>query len=631
MSSKRAQEEKQLYNSIKSLFDHAVSPYSAANEKLTDKELDAFVKGFRYTKRDIKLRTPAIVKFCHIVQEKFPELYGGQVDTNVGATLYCGGMQIIGDHIIKLSSLGIAAGIWIADVLTELDKINELNELLPEENEYSSTVFFDAHHSNDIVERIAYMIENADMNVNYIDVMKEVFALIPQESKDRAIAKYDKLAWDIFEIAIKEFYDVSEQKETLLRSLEGSFDITKLRSMSFRALETEFLEKQEIANRLDSLDWTISTIFPLLQHFYTVDSTEAVKATPSAKKVFDAVNKLSIDNPYELCATFFILRWQEDYRYWAMGPFATVVSFAAKRLPWTGNLEYEERHTGTDILNADMYSLNYSSGMFDTAKDANGRLNLSQLIYHLSGGGILPRRLKAFSSERMLLEKNGVSEKQIDFITTAAALLAELDMRNEYYVGAADFEEDNEIEETEEPINDISDDAIEPLKTLLSDLRERVKKVSAENHLIEEQRRKLQKEYDELKRLYQQEHRELVDLRNYIFNQDDEVQENVTPVDLKIDYPYEAKHNIIVFGGHETWSKAIKLMFTNVRFINRDTLPNPDMIKNADIVWVQANSIGHSKYYKILDVVRTYHIPLRYFAYASAEKCAEQIVIEDMK
>ena len=55
------------------------------------------------------------------------------------------------------------------------------------------------------------------------------------------------------------------------------------------------------------------------------------------------------------------------------------------------------------------------------------------------------------------------------------------------------------------------------------------------------------------------------------------------------------------------------------------------MIKNADIVWVQANSIGHSKYYKILDVVRTYRIPLRYFAYASAEKCAEQIVIEDMK
>lgn len=401
--------------------------------------------------------------------------------------------------------------------------------------------------------------------------------------------------------------------------------------MSLRALETEFLEKQEIANRLDALDWNISTIFPLLQHYYTVDSTEAVKATPSAKKVFDTVNKLSIDNPYELCATFFILRWQEDYRYWAMGPFATVVSFAAKRLPWTGNLEYIERHTGTDIVNADIYSLNFSSGVFDTAKDANGHLNLSQLVYHLSGGGILPRRLNAFSSERMILEKNGVSEKQIDFITNTAALLSELDMRNEYYVGAGDFEEEEESEENEEQVCDISEDALATLNKLVSDVKERIKKVKAENRLIEEQRRKLQKEYDELKRLSQQEHRELVDLRNFVFNQDDEVQEDTSTNDLKIDYPYEAKHNIIVFGGHETWSKAIKPLFANIRFISRETLPNADMIKNADIVWVQANSIGHSKYYKILDVVRTYHIPLRYFAYASAEKCAEQIVIEDMK
>ncbi len=631
MSSKRAQEEKLLYNSIKRLFEHVVSPKSLANENMSDKEIDAFVKGFRYTKRDIKLRTPAIIKFCHMAQEKFPDLYGGQVDTNVGATLYCGGMQLIGDHIIKLSSLGIAAGIWIADVLTEVEKIDELNELLPEEFEYSSTVFFDAHHSNDIVERIAYMIENADMNVHYIDVMREVFALIPQEYKDRAVANYDKLAWDIFEIAIKEFYAVSEQKEELLRSLDGSFDFAKYDNLSFNAIQADLLEKQNMADRISKLDWTISTIFPLLQHYYTVDSTEAVEATPSAKKVFAEVNKLNIDNPYELCATFFMLRWQEDYRYWTMGPYSTVVSFAAKRLPWTGNLEYVERHKGTDIVNADMYSLNFSSGVFDSAKDANGHLNLSQLVYHLSGGGILPRQLNAFSSERMILEKNGVSEKQIDFIATTAALLAELDLRNEYYVGAGDFEDEEESKENEEQVYDVSEDTIATLNKLVSEGKERIKKVSTENRLIEEQRRKLQKDYDELKRLYNEEHRELVDLRNYVFNQNDNAQEESTNAELKIAYPYEAKHNIVVFGGHETWSKAIKPLFANVRFINRDTLPNPDMIKNADIVWVQANSIGHSKYYKILDVVRTYHIPLRYFAYASAEKCAEQIVIEDLK
>lgn len=630
MSSKRAQEEKLLYNSIKSLFEHAVSPKSAANENMTDKELDGFIKGFRYTKRDIKLRTPAIIKLCHIAREKFPNLYGGQVDTNVGVTLYCGGLQLSGEHIVKISSLGVAAGIWIADVLSEADKIDELNELLPEEFEYSSAVLFDAHHSNDIFERIAYLCENIEVDTRYFDVIDRILALIPQEYKDRAIAKYDKLALDILEISLKEFYELSVQKESLLQSLNGSFDFAKY-GFSLDAIQADIIEKQDMTERLAKLDWAISNIFPLLQHYYSIDSTSIEKATSNARRVFDEVNKLCIENPYELCAAFFITRQRGDYRYWAMGPYATAVSFAAKRLPWTGNLEYVERHKGPDIVNADMYSLNFSSGMFDSAKDANGHLNLSQLVYHLSGGGILPRQLSAFSSERMILEKNGLPEKQIDFIATTAALLAELDLRNEYYIGAGDFEDEEESKDNEEQVYDVSEDTIATLNKLVSEGKERIKKVSTENRLIEEQRRKLQKEYDELKRIYNEEHRELVDLRNYIFNQNDDAPEESTNTELKIAYPYEAKHNIVVFGGHETWSKAIKPLFANVRFINRDSSPNPDMIKNADMVWVQPNSIGHSKYYKILDIVRPYHIPLRYFTYSSAEKCAEQIVLEDMK
>ena len=36
-------------------------------------------------------------------------------------------------------------------------------------------------------------------------------------------------------------------------------------------------------------------------------------------------------------------------------------------------------------------------------------------------------------------------------------------------------------------------------------------------------------------------------------------------------------------------------------------------------------------YYKIIDIVRKYNKPIRYFAYASATKCAEQVVVEDRK
>lgn len=45
-----------------------------------------------------------------------------------------------------------------------------------------------------------------------------------------------------------------------------------------------------------------------------------------------------------------------------------------------------------------------------------------------------------------------------------------------------------------------------------------------------------------------------------------------------------------------------------------------------DVIWIQHNAISHMYYYKIINEARRYHIPVRYFSYASAVKCAEQIV-----
>ncbi len=63
--------------------------------------------------------------------------------------------------------------------------------------------------------------------------------------------------------------------------------------------------------------------------------------------------------------------------------------------------------------------------------------------------------------------------------------------------------------------------------------------------------------------------------------------------------------------------------------IDGTVLPNANLMLNSDAVWIQSNAIGHAFYYKILDVTRTHSIPLEYFTYASAEKCAEQIVEYD--
>lgn len=64
---------------------------------------------------------------------------------------------------------------------------------------------------------------------------------------------------------------------------------------------------------------------------------------------------------------------------------------------------------------------------------------------------------------------------------------------------------------------------------------------------------------------------------------------------------------------------------------NTHKLPNADMIKNAATIWIQAKCIAHKNYFKIVDLARANSILIHYFAYTSAAKCAEQVIITDQK
>lgn len=53
---------------------------------------------------------------------------------------------------------------------------------------------------------------------------------------------------------------------------------------------------------------------------------------------------------------------------------------------------------------------------------------------------------------------------------------------------------------------------------------------------------------------------------------------------------------------------------------------NEAAIRNADVIWLQPNCLSHADFYKIIDLVRREEKPLHYFTWASAEKCAEQLL-----
>ena len=133
----------------------------------------------------------------------------------------------------------------------------------------------------------------------------------------------------------------------------------------------------------------------------------------------------------------------------------------------------------------------------------------------------------------------------------------------------------------------------------------------------------------ELKAL-RMEHRELADLRTLVFNRENPEQEEKTR--RQIDYPYRTKKRTVIFGGHDSFLKAIKPMLPEVRFVDAGNLAfDPEIIRNAEVVWIQNNCISHSQYWAIVKNCRLAGVQMRYFAYASAEKCAEQVVEWDEK
>jgi len=168
----------------------------------------------------------------------------------------------------------------------------------------------------------------------------------------------------------------------------------------------------------------------------------------------------------------------------------------------------------------------------------------------------------------------------------------------------------------------------------VEELQEKLRALQTENKQLRQAAYEAGRETKELrKKLTASEHaaqadrQELADLRSLVFNRQEDTAEESTG---KVKFPYTAKSRIVVFGGHDSWAKEIKPRLPNVRFIDRTMLPNAQLIRQADTIWIQTNALSHAFFYKIITEARKYEIPVRYFSFASAEKCAEQLALEDM-
>lgn len=375
-------------------------------------------------------------------------------------------------------------------------------------------------------------------------------------------------------------------------------------------------------------------------HFSNEDKFLSVNAS-----LKDEIKAFTVDNPYEICfAAIYLLDIGSDLP-WIMPICGEVVKKATAKLPWENFLDegLDELFSGSDgsILDtynqdnalaedniekeADFYDLKYtnyylwaSCGATRIKKDKLRPINYPQFIYGKTGM-VLPRNLGMFNGNDNAFKKSGFSVKTINELKNIMTLSS--CTANRYSL----------------PINKFSP-SILPLDNI-TEMEELKKSIAAKNEEIAELKRALhQAEADyrvEKKRLNEQENeyevtrQELIELRELIYKIQNSDERDNDRDDIQIELPYTAKKKIVIFGGHASWLRTIKQLLLNVRFIDPYTKPDTNLIRNADVVWMQSNAMPHSFYNKIMEITRQRKIPVKYFSCASAERCARELAASE--
>lgn len=563
-------------------------------------------------------------------------------------------------YVDAVGSLTAGAAIWILDQLKLNERLFEAFDFMPSDSMeiYGADIPFGIFHPSyefELILSVAHMIitrnggrcltDQGKRNENF----DKLLGLIDQEKLDHACRVFEEKQWDIIGRSMKlaAFFDEEEKK--ILRKLKNNANPSPLMLVQEPVMSKD--DAMDLADRGDEIHQNRRWIqHDLAEHFY-MSRKELVKSTGN-RYAADILQGFTVDDPYELCMALILLLDNGSDAPWLMKSGTTLMMYVSRMLPWYPfyddeefDEDFEETGDEGDVEDLETYEANRFNRndwinqpaepeLIDPYHTRLGKKNLAQIVYELSNG-VLPFRKHPFAKERRELIEKGMDEYVADKVES----LSEIFFFDDYQSGAVNLsrklldsikaDEDEPADEDAEATGASAEPEIDTAAELekarkeIKNLRKALSEVSRE---ADQQRAKYEQELKTLRR----EHRELADLRELVFNKDRDETEEKT--ESKIAFPYETKKRTVIFGGHDSFLKTFRKLIPDAKYIDVDNYTfSPEIIRNADVVWVQNNYISHSQYGRVLDITRQYGIQLRYFTYSSAEKSAEQLAEEDQK
>ena len=595
------------------------------------------------------------------------------------------------ENLDAMYGVFLAASLWLLDELRRCGHMQEAFRMLPRSVEeiadfYLPLDFFHPCYETELIQSVGHVI--ISRRKEDTDTLTGLIGLLETDTVQRAFDRFTELQWTVIERFLRtEAYFDSRTRDALQQ-------IKALAAPSVLALSPVHTEEQKVffggeAARSEEERRDLHMRFEqfigedkkkilgirelgkILGGNAVNDPYETCFAFACLLRRDDDAAWLTKINTSVLFMAARLLPWYEFEEEWDED------DWEPSPLTYNGNgwLDREPAAEKTDYYH----------------KMTGGR-NLAQRIYQLSRG-IVPVGLHPFETERKQMKEEGVGEADADAAADWAEFLFLSSFRAEagnLYGNIRDWEYEDEEEDWEDGTGSAGGltgetfeesgrsgeafaeesgqaervpaggywGAIAAAQGHLPRGRETVQAADAvgSGEAAEAELTRARKEIKNLRKLLselqhdadarqvkyerelktlRQEHRELADLRDLMFAREAQGPGNQGQGSRRpgrTDFPYETKKRTVIFGGHDSFLKVLRQMLPTAKYVDASNYGfNPEIVRNAEVVWIQTNCISHSQYGNIVKITRPRGIQLRYFTYASAEKCAEQVVKEDGK
>ena len=641
---------------------------------------------YDYTPSLFNKRVEATINGINTVKT---QLHGTCSDSVLEAYFAFSNMMVMrggyNEAVDYMNCASLSAAIWILDQLTLAGKMNECYQYLPEiaYDDYEEKILapivnhpiYDYHLILSVVKlirqrnnskhygkkEIGTILCEAEKRGTDEESVKNrksfdaVIGLIDKQAIEKAVKKYEDDVWEFYRLSFSVFQFLEERISKLETELDEITNIypNNIHSANGPVL-LPFASNKSVAGRMNNIfenrDSRIDAIEEEIEKLSNITLTELSlvndreKAIRRLRRIIpkslsEEVLHFRVEDPFETAFALMYLLDTDSSLPWYYYGSISVAYTMCDQMPYDVPFDVKIMDCNNPVqvsgLGDILYLHKYKGYRWTDITDASDEVverekakNLSQMLFLLSGT-LIPRIIPQESILNGFFDDIGdLSEREKKVLSLLVFTLNSGHLRDEGYT-LYRIEKELELNEAKEQWDEENwSETIESIETLSTENKNLKDKNSQLTALLKEslqQNKKDKNELDILSKEYGHQRKELADLREKIFllTHEDITEESNNTV---VEYPYKVPFKIVSFGGHASWINEMKKKLPNVEFVPPDVLPNIDLIRGADEVWIQTNCISHRDYYRIINTLKNNDKQIRYFVYNGVGKCAEQIV-----